>query len=71
MDEINQKEDFDPRMEFLQRDRTCPGGLPDKSENPYWNPVRGPDISGVQNQIVRFAKPDTLVFIGQRIKKGA
>jgi hypothetical protein len=58
MDEVNQKEDFDPRMKFLLRSWTCPGGLPDKSEKPYWNSVKRPDISGAQNRTVRFAKPD-------------
>jgi hypothetical protein len=29
--------------------------------------MRKPDISGVQNWTVQFAKPDTLVLIGQRI----
>jgi hypothetical protein len=49
MDELNQNKDFDSTMEILLRGRTCPGGLPNKSGNPYWNPVKGPDISGVQN----------------------
>jgi hypothetical protein len=49
MDELNQNKDFDSTMEILLRGRTCLGGLPDKSGNPYWNLVKGPDISGVQN----------------------
>jgi hypothetical protein len=52
---------------FLLRGRTCSGRLPDRSEKAYWNPVRRLDISGVQNQTVRFAKLDTPVFTGQRI----
>jgi hypothetical protein len=43
--------------------------LPDKSEKAYYNPVRRPGISGVQNRTVRFAKPEHPVFTGQRIKK--
>jgi hypothetical protein len=54
---------------FLLRGQTCPEGLPDKSENPHWKSVRRPDISGVQNRTIRFAKPDTLVLTGMRIKK--
>jgi hypothetical protein len=44
MDEINQKEDFDPTMEFLLGGQTCPGGLPDKFEKPYWDPVEAGHI---------------------------
>jgi hypothetical protein len=58
MDEINQKEDFDPRIDFLLRIRTCPGGLTDKSEKPYWNLVKRSDIWDDQNWTVRFAKLD-------------
>jgi hypothetical protein len=54
-------------LRFLLRARPCPGGLLNKSEKSYWNPVRGADISGVQNQTVQFAKPDTPVLTGQRI----
>jgi hypothetical protein len=67
--EISQKEDFDPRMEILLGGRTCLWGLMDKSGKPYWNPVKSPDISGVQKRIVRFAKPDTSVLTGQMIMK--
>jgi hypothetical protein len=56
-------------MRSLLRGRTCPGRLLDKSRKAYYNPVRRPDISDVQNRTVRFAKPDTPVLIGQRIKK--
>jgi hypothetical protein len=42
------------KKRFLLRSRTCLGGLPDKSRKPYWNPVKRPDISGLQNQILRF-----------------
>jgi hypothetical protein len=70
MDELNQNKDFDSTMEILLRGQTCPGGLPDKSGNPYWNPVKGPDISGVQNRTFRFVIPDTPVLTGQKIKKG-
>jgi hypothetical protein len=31
---------------------------------PYWNPVEWPDMSGVQNRIVQFAKSDTLILTG-------
>jgi hypothetical protein len=48
MDEMNQKEDFDPKKDFLLRSRTCLGGLPNKSRKPYWNPVKRPDISDDQ-----------------------
>jgi hypothetical protein len=47
-------------------DQTSPKGLLDKSKKPYWNPVKRPDISDVQNRTVQFAKPDTLVLTGHR-----
>jgi hypothetical protein len=56
-------------MRSLLRGWTCPGRLPDKFKKAYWNLVRRPDISGVQNQTVQFAKLDTLILRGQRIKK--
>jgi hypothetical protein len=52
------------QFKILLRGRTCPGRLPDKSEKAYWNTVRRPDISGVQNWTVRFEKPETLVLTG-------
>jgi hypothetical protein len=77
MDEINQKEDFDLRMEFLLGGRTCSRGLPDKSRKPYWNPMKRSDISGVQNQSIRFAKPTGEMILkelrgtlGAEIKRG-
>jgi hypothetical protein len=36
-------------MGFLLRGWICPGGLPDKSGNPYWNSMKRADISGVPN----------------------
>jgi hypothetical protein len=48
------------------KDQTSTEGLPDKSRKPYWNPVKRPDMSDVQNQTVQFAKPDTLVLTGQK-----
>jgi hypothetical protein len=56
-------------MRSLLRGQTCPGSLPDKSIKVYWNPVRRPDIFGVQNRTVQFAKPYTPILIGERIKK--
>jgi hypothetical protein len=50
-------------------DQTNPEGLPNKSEKHIWNPVKRSDISGVQNQTVRFAKLDTLVLTAQMIIK--
>jgi hypothetical protein len=54
---------------FLLRGQTCPGGLPDKSERPYWNSVKRPNISDVQKWTIRFVKPDTPVLTGQKIMK--
>jgi hypothetical protein len=54
-------------LRFLLRGWTCPGRLPYKSKKDYWNPVRRPDISSVQNRTVQFTKPDTPVLTGQRI----
>jgi hypothetical protein len=67
MDEINQNEDFDTRMEIFLRGQTCPRRLPNKSGKTYWNPVRRPDISGDQNRTVQFTKPNTPVLTRQRI----
>jgi hypothetical protein len=39
MEEINKKEDFDPRLRFLIGYWTSLEGLPDKSRKPYWNLV--------------------------------
>jgi hypothetical protein len=35
MEEINEKEDFYPRLRFLIGYRKSPEGLPDKSRKPY------------------------------------
>jgi hypothetical protein len=45
-------------MEFLLGGRTCPGGLPDKSGKPYWNPME-------KVGHIRCPKLDTLVLAGQ------
>jgi hypothetical protein len=39
MDEIIQKEDFDPRKELFAERPDMSGGLLDKSKKPYWTPV--------------------------------
>jgi hypothetical protein len=55
MDEINQK------MKILIQNRIfagrpeCPGGLPDKSRKPYWNPVK-------KDGHIRCPKSDTPVY---------
>jgi hypothetical protein len=33
-----------------------------------WNPARERDISDDKNRVVRFAKPDTPILAGMRIK---
>jgi hypothetical protein len=65
MEETNQKWRFWSKLRFLNVYRTSPEGLRDKSRKPYWNLVKGVDISGVQNWRVRFTKPDTPVLTGQ------
>jgi hypothetical protein len=39
VEEINEKEDFDPKLRFLIGYWTSPKGLLDKSKKSYWNPV--------------------------------
>jgi hypothetical protein len=53
-------------LRFLNVYWTSLEGLWDKSRKPYWNLVKGADISGVQNWRVQFTKPDTPVLTGQR-----
>jgi hypothetical protein len=53
----------------LLRGQTCLDRLSNKSKKAYWNLVRRSDISGLQNRIVQFTKPDIPVLTGRRIKK--
>jgi hypothetical protein len=39
MEEMNKKEDFDPKLRFFIGYQTNPEGLPDKFGKPYWNPM--------------------------------
>jgi hypothetical protein len=61
MEEINKKEDFDPKLRFLIGYRTSPKGLSDKSEKliGIWcrgqtYPVSKTGQSGLQNWILWF-----------------
>jgi hypothetical protein len=62
MEEINQKRRFWSNLRFLKGYRTRLEIWPDKSSEVDWNLVYWLDISGDQNRIVQFAKPNNPVY---------